>query len=729
VLKRLMVGPLAVFFASGWAMLQIVDAFIDNGILPRWAFKGALILLAIGLPIVIATAIVQGIRQARIAREVPVTQHRLLTWRNAFLGGAAAFTLLAVLAGAWMGMRALGLGSVGTLEARGLIKEGASVVLGDFASGSDAELGDVVTRALRVDLMQSKMIKVVDRTQLNAPLERMQAKPDARITSEVATQLAEREGYDAIITGDVAKAGSGYVLTANIRAGDGFLPVAAFRETARSEDHLIEAIENLSRAIRDKAGESLRTVQGGESLAQVTTSSLPALRAYTRGEARSNVGDHSGALEHYEQAVAADSTFAMAYRKIANSLTLLFIRRGDAVRAYTRAYELRDRLPELERYLAASSYHRNVTGDNAANVRALEQAFEYDSMSLTVRTNLGVAYLRQARYADAGRHFSALLKTRPSASLWQNLAVTRFRMGDQKGGLATLDSAYAALPEFANAFTVKAMLAMTMLDVRAADSAATLLEQKARTVLERENVRWMRLELATMRGQLREAARVLAGPAELDMKEPITNAVERSVRLVMRGDTGTAIRIVKEAYATHPHDGVHAEAAYGLAVAGDAAGATTVLDAWKQAEPDDQVGQGGRDNRDIVTAMTLRLRGDFAGGLRHLQAVNDRNPGVGAKYDLEMGMTYDAMGNAAKALEYYESALHKNDSDIVFMSPMLMRAIVRLGELHDEQGNTAKAIEYYAKLSELWRDADPELQPFVRNAQQRVQVLTTNVRS
>lgn len=723
-----MVGPLAVFFAAGWAMLQIVDAFISYGVLPRWAFKGALIALALGLPVVIATAVVQGIRQSRIRREVPVEQHRLLTWRNALMGGIAAFVLLGILAGAWMGMRALGLGSVGTLEARGLIKEGASVVLADFASGSDAELGDVVTRALRVDLMQSKMIRVIDRTQLNAPLERMQAKPDARITSEVATQLAEREGYDAIITGDVAKAGSGYVLTANIRAGDGFLPVAAFRETARSEEHLIDAIENLSRAIRDKAGESLRTVQGGESLAQVTTSSLPALRAYTRGEARSNVGDHEAALEHYEQAVAADSTFAMAYRKIANSLTQLFIRRADAVRAFTRAYELRDRLPELERHMAVSSYHRNVTGDNAANVRALEQALAYDSTSVGVRTNLGLGYMLQGRYDEAARQFTSLVKTRSVGSLWQNLAVARFRMGDEAGGLATIDSAYAALPEFVNLFTVRAMMSIATLDLRGADSAVTILEKKAKTALERENARWMRLQLATMRGKVREAERVLDGPAELDMKDPITNAVDRSIRLLMRGDTARALRIVKDAYANNPRDGVYVEAAYGLAAAGDAAGASEVLEAWKKAEPDDQVGIGGRANRDIVTAMTLRLRGDYAGALRVLQNVHSRVPGIGARYYIATGETYDAMGNAAKAIEYYEKALNMNDPDIAFISPWLMRSIVRLGELHDAQGNTTKAVDYYAKLSELWRDADPELQPQVRKAQLRIQALTTNSR-
>lgn len=142
------------------------------------------------------------------------------------------------------------------------------------------------------------MIRVVERADLTAPLARMQTEADTRITSDVATQLAEREGYAAVITGDVARAGTGYVLTASILAGQGFRPAAEFRETARSDDQLIDAIERLSRRIRDKAGESLRTVQGGRSLSRVTTSSLPALREYTRGDALHDAGDQNAALEH-----------------------------------------------------------------------------------------------------------------------------------------------------------------------------------------------------------------------------------------------------------------------------------------------------------------------------------------------------------------------------------------------------------------------------------------------
>ena len=69
-----------------------------------------------------------------------------------------------------------------------------------------------------------------------------------------------------------------------------------------------------------------------------------------------------------------------------------------------------------------------------------------------------------------------------------------------------------------------------------------------------------------------------------------------------------------------------------------------------------------------------------------------------------------------------------NNMNVVYFAPSLMGAVIRIGELYDAQGNAPKAIEYYTKLIDLWRDADAELQPYVRHAQQRVQALTASTR-
>jgi eukaryotic-like serine/threonine-protein kinase len=735
---------LAIFLATGWAVLQILDAFIGNGLLPAWTFSGAVVLLLIGLPIVLTTALIQG----RSARDEPdgmarraeaagaadgtgipaatptprgAAAHRLFTWRNAAMGGLGAFVLLGMGAGGWMGMRVLGIGPVGTLAAQGVIARGAAVVLADFESGEDAELGDVVTRTLRIDLMQSRVIRVLDPAHLNAPLARMEVEADARITRDVAAQLAEREGYAAIITGEVARAGSGYVLTASIRAGDGFAAVAGFRETARNDDELIGAIERLSRKIRDKAGESLRTVQGGRSLEQVTTSSLAALREYTRGDALQRSGDFEGPLKHFERAVALDSTFAMAHRKIAVSLTNMGVRRADAVRAFRRAYELRDRLPDIERELATAHYYSRVTGDVATAASAYERLLALDSTNVAALVNVGTIYQALGRLEDAERAYEAALRLRPNASAYVNLATVRFHQGDLSRALATADSGMAALPAFSLGNGLKVLFVLARQDLAAADSLSRVFDRTATGTRERRLSAELRIGRAALGGQVRAAERVID---QGDDADPITPASVRATLELMRGDTVAAVARVQRALAEHEADDVmYVRALYALTLAGAADAAASTLAAWRAAVPDDQLGYLGRHDRDLAIAWTQRTRRDYQGALRTIESIRQRWPGLAAITNHDLAHTYDDMGNAVLAIEWYERALDAFDETAVYATPQVTRALRRLGELHDAQGNTAKAIEYYARFTELWKDADPELQPQVRRAQQRIEAL------
>ena len=746
---------LAVFMASGWAVLQVLDTLIDQGILPGWVFRAGLALLLLGLPVVLATAFVQGGLPKRAPRpdrdadadgtagdvvgegspvNPPAAAHSAhhvpgparthsptLTWRNAMLGGVGAFTLLGMGAGGWMGMRVLGIGPAATLAAQGLIERGAEVVLADVESGADAELGDVVTRTLRIDLMQSRMIRVLDRAQLNEPLARMELEPDARITSDVAAQLAEREGYAAVITGEVARAGSGYVLTASIRAGDGFVPVAAFRETARGDDELIGAIERLSRTIRDKAGESLRAVHGGPSLEQVTTSSLPALREYTRGDVLSAAGERNAALEHYERAVALDSMFAMAHRKIAVSLSNLQIRRSDAVRAFRRAYELGDRLPDLERELATASYMYGVVGDFQAAAGAYERALAIDSTSIAVRNNLGLVYRSLGRGADAERHFAAVLQLRPTASAYSGLATQRFRSGDLAGALATLDSGTAVLPSWHLAYGLKAAFLAARYQFAAADSFSRILERTAATEWDRLYSAEIRLWSSAMRGRIRAAERVLDDAAYSD--QPIASAVNQSALDVMRGDTTAAIARVMQVLSTDSaEDPDRVSMILALATAGAGAESSAALAAWRAAVPDEELGQFRPYRHQALTA-TQRATRDFDGALRTLEDMERRWPGFESGTKHYRAQTYDAIGNATAAIEWYEKALDSYNEGAVVWGWEIATALRRLGELYDARENDAKAIEYYGRFIELWKDADPELQPMVRRAEARLAAL------
>ena len=146
----------------------------------------------------------------------------------------------------------------------------------------------------------------------------MQRPTESVVPFELAREIATREGAKAVLDGEIVRLGQSYVVSARLVAALDGQELATFRETAGSEDELIGALGDLSRAVREKAGESLRAIRASSELERVTTPSLPALRKYVEGSALADeAGDAERGLALLGEAVTLDTAFAMAWRKIA----------------------------------------------------------------------------------------------------------------------------------------------------------------------------------------------------------------------------------------------------------------------------------------------------------------------------------------------------------------------------------------------------------------------------
>ncbi len=746
--QRALLQATAVFAASSWVVLQVLDVLINNGIVPTWVFRGALILLLVGLPVVLVTSFVQASRAApaseggsreptgqpahggpspggevssadgvESARESPAHQ-RLFTWRNAVLGGVGAFTLLGFASVGYMGLRAMGVGPFGTLLAKGLIEEGAQVVVADFGDGGgDGEMAGVVKRALLIDLMQSPLLRVLDGAELREPLARMQVADGAPVTAEVATQLAQREAYALVIAGDIAPLGTGWLLTASIHGGDGFERLAGFRETARDDGELVDAVERLSRSIRDRVGESLRSVRTGPPLAQVTTASLPALRAYTRGVQAEAVGDTRTALAEFERAVTLDSTFAMAHRKISVALGNLGERPADMRQAARRAWELSERLPPRERHLATGYYHQRYSGDVEAALRAFESALMLDSSDVAVRNNLAVTYRFVGRHEDAVRHFSAAVQQQNNWVLWYNLAFERHLMGDIVGALATLDSATAALPGWNRAHRFRALFQASAGDLEGADASLSALEAVASTALERTEARQLRYALAANRGRVAEAEQALDAPgAELFMADPAYLAVARARLRLLAADTAAAVALAAESVTaaiagrTDARELDFSALLEVLVEAGALAEARRTMELWDRTFPRSERGIESGVPSDLWSVRMASLAGDHAAAMSALEALL-RAAGSGAnEIQYALGRVHDAAGRTDLAVAAYEAWLAQPEPLRAWDFLATTFTLRRLAELHEAAGRRAKALEYLARFAERWQDADAELQ-------------------
>ena len=99
----------------------------------------------------------------------------------------------------------------------------------------------------------------------------------------------------------------------NCQSGD---PLAEQQVTAASKEKVLDALGEAASKLRSELGESLATVQKLDvPLAEATTSSLEALKAYSLGRRPATRKATAAALPYYQRAIELDPNFAMGYRQ------------------------------------------------------------------------------------------------------------------------------------------------------------------------------------------------------------------------------------------------------------------------------------------------------------------------------------------------------------------------------------------------------------------------------
>ncbi|MEO8452372.1 MAG: serine/threonine-protein kinase, partial [Gemmatimonadota bacterium] len=356
------------FGLAGAALLGVAWGLRNLLGLPDWFFVAAVVLLAAGLPIVVMAALAHNRRvSGRTGQPTPDGSRRRLTLRRAVTGGVAAFTTLGVVTTAYMGMRALGIGPVGTLVASGKLSERDRLIIADFSNQTrDTLLGPAVTQAFRVDFAQSKLVSPVEPDYIRRVLRLMQRPDSIPLSLDVALDIAKRQGFKAVVAGDLRQAGPSIIVSAQLVSADSGHVLFTARATARDSTEILDAVDKVSQRVRNKIGESLRSLRANAPLAEVTTGSLDALRKYSQAIRVESQGDHPRAIALLEDAVAADTGFAMAWRKLGTMLANDNERPARADEALTRAFALRDHLTFREKKLTEDSYFMDVLGADAS---------------------------------------------------------------------------------------------------------------------------------------------------------------------------------------------------------------------------------------------------------------------------------------------------------------------------------------------------------------------------
>lgn len=619
------------------------------------------------------------------------------------------------------------------------------VIVAEFENMSrDVDLAGGLTDALRIELGQSSRVRVVEAAEVRRALARM-GNPRARLTPETAREVAIRDGIKAVVTGGVARAGAGYLISCRLIAAESGDALLALRESARDTTELLAAIERVSRRLRTEIGEPLHAVRASAPLAAVTTPSLDALRKFSRaGRAAFVEGDHEKAVLLLEEALALDTTFAAAHTMLFSVLRMRGLLGGEGdmmrrVESLTKAYQHRGRLTERERYVIEAIYFSDVRADPNRAVAAMRAGVDaHPDEPLLV----GLLGMYSANIGDFARAESLMLRAMELNSGSTDAA-----------GLNNLAAIQTHLAKYDEAEAVWRRLAESFPDQHVIVAHGSSLTAIARGDYDRAE-RWLRdrraarprdlalqqattkrlAALATMRGRLAEAARYWAEVRRISVPPTAASELQVAIELARQdallrdARPGAAARldavlarVALDSIATM--DRPYLELALLYAHAGRLGRAKSLLAAFERQVPRElRAGQNAAAwvRLDALTSGIIALEEG-----RPLRAIDDLRAADQGPLSSPMlpplGLAFERAGQPDSAIATYERYLHPMHRVMISVDATWLAMVHRrLAALYDRMGRPTEATAHYARFVELWKDADPDLQPYVRKARTRM---------
>jgi eukaryotic-like serine/threonine-protein kinase len=623
---------------------------------------------------------------------------------------------------------AAGLATVGyfTLRRTSTLTDKDTIVLADFTNMTgDTVFDGTLRRGLSVQLEQSPFLSIVPDEQVQQTLQMMGQKPDVKLTGQIAREICQRSGSVAVLEGSISQIGTQYdVILKAVNCSSG-ISLASTEARAADKDHVLDGLGTAASDIRKKLGESLATVKKFDvPLEQATTRSLEALQAFSSGfKVVYGPEGTPAAIPFFKRATELDPNFALAYVMLGR----VFIDVGEsssAVDATRKAYELRDRVSEREKYAITASYHLLVTGNLHKAEETCRLWTEAYPRAVEPRNlSAGPVYLQLGQYekaldqADAAIHSHPDLPIAYAHLVFSDIALNRledakaayrralahhidsaftdlalypidFLDGDT-AGMAKLAAGSVGKPGFEGLFLASEALTAAYFGrlAKGRDLSRQAAASAERVGHQEERAAYIAAE-ALVEALVGNAAETRQqATTALDLSTARDNQYAVALALTLAGDSGRAQRLVDDLATRFPEDTV-AQFNYlptlRARLALDRNDAKEAIDALQAAAPY-ELGEPGQELFVFFAGYPVYVRGEA-----FLAAHQGREAAV------EFQKIFDHRG-------------------IVLNEPIGALARLGLARAYRLQGVTANARTAYQDFFTLWKYADPDI-PIVTQA-------------
>ncbi|MDH5203766.1 MAG: protein kinase, partial [Nitrospirota bacterium] len=615
---------------------------------------------------------------------------------------------------------------------------------------------------LIADLAQSRYLHVLSGDNLYNILRQLNLLEARSYSREEMEKVALRGGVNHIIQGDLSRAGDNFRINIVLQKADTGEILGSESVDGKGEASILSMVDELTRRIKTNFMLSAEEIASDidREVKKIATSSPEALRYYTQGRELHHKAEYRKSIQIMEKALALDPEFAMAYRSMAMSYSNLLMF-SETKRYLRKAFELKDRLSDRERYLIEAEYYRgsDLTYDKAieaytkhlnlypddtiANTnlgilymsaeqwdKAIERfkiGIQYKDRSFFPYVNISEAYRAKGMYQTAREVLEGYIQNfHENDEIRQELALNFFLQGEYNLALAELDKAFSLNPD-------KIMILLIRGNIYLCAGNFEKAEEEYFKVLETNELGYhlyTRIVLGTLnllQGKLESGRQhyqqglnlagtlgdnwwricfhIWMGYSYLKSGRPTDALKECDMALSIAPGSDDDLRWQRRAL-------YYKGRAY-LAL-------NSVKDAQQAANGIKELVEKGVNKKEMryyhhLLGLIELEKKNYSRAIAYFKEAISLLPyelGIDpftydqAIFAEPLALAYYDSGDREKAREEYEKILTLTMGKL-YSGDIYARSLYWLGKIYEEEGLKSKAIEHYERFLDLWKDADP----------------------